>query len=126
MMPPIDPYAGQIFAAVPDPAWLGGGAVAGVITVKAFDWWTNRRANRATENTLVAAADGTTKLIEQLNARTVALETRQAELESRLNAETTARIEAQEKVSRLRQRITVLTAVMRHHKIEVPTEEEHE
>jgi len=125
MMPP-DPYATQMLTSVPAPAWMGGSAIAGIVVMKAIDWWLSRRSNRATENTLVAAADGTTQLITQLNARIVALETRQADLEGRLNQETSARIEAQEKVSRLRQRITVLTAVMKHHKIEVPAEEEHE
>lgn len=125
MMPP-DPYAAQMISSVPAPAWMGGSAIAGIVVMKAIDWWLSRRSNRAQENQLVAAADGTTQLITQLNARIVALETRQADLEGRLNQETTARIEAQEKVSRLRQRITVLTAVMKHHKIEVPAEEEHE
>ena len=125
MMPP-DPYAAQMISSVPAPAWMGGSAIAGIVVMKAIDWWLSRRSNRAQENQLVAAADGTTQLITQLNARIVALETRQADLEGRLNQETTARIEAQEKVSRLRQRITVLTAVMKHHRIEVPAEDEHE
>lgn len=125
MMPP-DPYATQMFTSVPAPAWMGGSAIAGIVVMKAIDWWLSRRSNRANENTLVAAADGTTKLITHLNDRIVSLEGRQADLEKRLNEETTQRIEAQEKVARLRQRITVLTAVMKHHKIEVPAEEEHE
>lgn len=125
MMPP-DPYAAQMISSVPAPAWMGGSAIAGIVVMKSIDWWLSRRSNRAQENQLVAAADGTTQLITQLNARIVALETRQADLEGRLNQETTARIEAQEKVSRLRQRITVLTAVMKHHRIEVPAEDEHE
>jgi chromosome segregation ATPase len=105
---------------------MGASAIGSVIVMKTIDWFLNRRSNRAQENTLVAAADGTAKFIEQLNARIVALEARQADLEGRLNQETTQRIEAQEKVSRLRQRITVLTALMKHHKIEVPAEDAHE
>lgn len=122
-MIPTDPYAPSLFSSVPDPAWMGGGAIAGVLVMKAFDWWMNRRTNLAQENQLIAAADGSTRLIEQFSARIVALETRQADLESRLNSETTQRIEAQEKVSKLRQRITVLVSVMKHHKIEVPLED---
>ena len=122
-LPIPDPYAGSMLSSVPAPAWMGASAIAGVIVMKTLDWWLSRRSNRAQENTLIAAADGTTKLIEHLNERIVALEGRQADLEKRLNDETTQRIEAQEKVSRLRQRITVLVAVMKHHKIEVPAED---
>ena len=122
-LPIPDPYAGSMLSSVPAPAWMGASAIAGVIVTKTLDWWLSRRSNRAQENTLIAAADGTTKLIEHLNERIVALEGRQADLEKRLNDETTQRIEAQEKVSRLRQRITVLVAVMKHHKIEVPAED---
>ena len=118
-----DPYAGSMLSSVSTPAWMGASAIAGVIVMKTLDWWLSRRPNRAQENTLIAAADGTTKLIEHLNERIVALEGRQADLEKRLNDETTQRIEAQEKVSRLRQRITVLVTVMKHHKIEVPAED---
>jgi chromosome segregation ATPase len=125
-MLPTDPYAGQMISSVPAPAWMGASAIGGVIVMKTIDWFLNRRSNRAQENTLVAAADGTAKLIQQLNDRIVALEGRQADLEGRLNKETTERIEAQEKVSRLRQRITVLVSVMKHHKIEVPAEDTHE
>lgn len=116
----------SLTSSVPVPAWMGGSAIAGILVMKAFDWWLSRRSNQAQENTLVAAADGTTKLITHLNDRIVSLEGRQADLEKRLNEETTQRIEAQEKVAKLRQRITVLTAVMKHHRIEVPAEDEHE
>jgi uncharacterized coiled-coil protein SlyX len=122
-MLPTDPYAGQMISSVPAPAWMGASAIAGVIVMKTLDWWLNRRSSRAQENTLIAAADGTSALIAHLSERIVALEGRQAELEKRLNEETTQRIEAQEKVSRLRQRITVLVTVMKHHKIEVPAED---
>lgn len=125
-MIPTDPYAGQMISSVPAPAWMGASAIGGVIVMKAIDWFLNRRSNRAQENTLVAAADSTTQLIAHLNERIVALEGRQADLEGRLNKETTVRFEAEEKVSKLRQRITVLVAVMKHHRIEVPAEDTHE
>lgn len=112
--------AGQALSSVPVPAWLGASAVFGVFAVKAFDWWLSRRTTRAHEDQMVAAADGTTKLIEQLNARIAQLESRQADLERRLNEETMARFTAEESVSKMRLRIAALISVMRQHKLEIP------
>lgn len=102
---------------------MGGSAIGAILLMKAVDYFMNRRANRAQENQLIAAADGSAGLIEKLNTRIIALESRQTDLESRLNEEVEKRLKAQEEVSRLRQRIAVFTAVMRHHKIDVPPED---
>lgn len=102
---------------------MGGSAIGAILLMKAVDYFMNRRANRAQENQLIAAADGSAGLIEKLNTRIIALESRQTDLESRLNEEVEKRLKAQEEVSRLRQRIAVFTAVMRHHKIDVPAED---
>lgn len=120
----IDPYTGGVGLDVPTSAWMGGSAVAAILVTKAIDAFLNRRANRAQENQLIAAADGSAGLIEKLNSRIVALEGRQSELENRVNEEIEKRLKAQEEVSRQRQRIVTLVAIMRHHKIEVPPEEQ--
>lgn len=95
------------------PWWMAGSAAAGVLLLKAWDWWQQRRSLRAAEG-------GASALIEGLTARVQELQSRVSAIEERLVQEIKARVAAQEEAAMLRVRVRVLEHALRSAGIALP------
>lgn len=66
-----------------------------------------------------------TELVRQLGERIASQEARIERLEERLHEEFSKRLEAEERIARLRHRVLRLEGKLRYHGIEVPPPDEH-
>lgn len=98
-----------------------GGGVGGMLLLRLFDYFKNKRQDDAQTNAVIADAAGKTSLIEALEQRIANSEARQnsqdqriAELEKRITEEITLRLKAQEENHLLRLRITQLEFALKN------------
>lgn len=94
---------------------MAGTGVLGMLTMGAFTWFQTRRQTNAQTDAVIADATGKTTLIEALEARIAAGESRQnaqdnriADLENRIGIEVDLRLKSQEENHILRLRVTQL------------------
>jgi hypothetical protein len=104
-----------------------GGGLLGMLAMGIFNWFANRRKDQAQTEAAISDATGKTSLIEALEARVAASESRQnaqdsriAELETRIAQEVDLRLKAQEENHLLRLRINELEFAIRKMGGEIP------
>lgn len=106
--------------------FVGGGVAAAIIT-QLINWFLNRKRDNAQTEAVIADATGKTGLIEALEARVLASETRQTaqdgrikELEDRIAIEIDLRLKSQEDNHKLRLRVTELEYAIRQANLTIP------
>lgn len=101
----------------PDPVtapwWMAGGAVAGALLLKAFDFFLSRKKERTETDANVDLLNQLREGLASMGERLKAMEDGHDQLRRRLEEEIGLRMQAQEEAHRLRLRVQTLESAMR-------------